>query len=117
MRIIGLSNYDIVIRRGDTFRLSVTARVKNGAAIDITGYTFLGHVRSTAGVLLATFTITITTAASGIFEVVIPAATTAALDTDANALGRYDIQWTTPAGDVRTIMKGNVIFESDESFV
>ena len=42
MRIIGLSNYDIVIRRGDTFRLSVTARVKNGAAIDITGYTFLG---------------------------------------------------------------------------
>lgn len=117
MRIIGLTNYDIVIRRGDTYRLEVTARVKNGAVINLTGYTFLGHVRSIAGVLLAAFTITATDAANGVFEVVLSAATTAALDTTTHALGRYDIQWTTGAGDVRTVMKGNVIFESDESFV
>lgn len=106
---------DIYVRRGDTYREAVTFRVKNGAAIDLTGYTFLGHIRATveSESTIAVFTIIIIDAANGEIEIVISADTTALLPTETTASGVYDLQFTTPAGDVRTFMVGNVYFESD----
>jgi len=106
---------DITVIRGDTFCVELTVSVKNGA-VNLTGYTFLGQIRSMSGVLLATFTISILDAAKGRLELMIPAETTAAIDTVTNKFGKYDVQWTTGAGRVKTFLGGKVIFETDTSY-
>ncbi len=114
-----LKSRDIEIRRGDTFSETHTLSLKSASGtltpIDITGYTFLGQIResSESADVLATFTITITDAEEGEFEVVLSAATTAALETVTMAVATYNIQYTTPAGVVKTIDRGMVTFESD----
>jgi len=113
MRILGSKPHDVVVRRGDTFRKHCTVRVKvTRAPINVTGFTFLGQIRSLAGAVLATITVTVTDAVAGEFDLIIPAATTAAIDTVANPIARYDVQWDNGT-DVKTILKGAVYFETD----
>ena len=114
MKIAAPAPYDIVVRRGDTFRQRVTAK-SGGVPVDITSYSFLGQIRSSADAseVLASFSFEIVHAANGIFEMSIAADVTAELPTESTRLGVYDVQWTTDAGDVRTIMRGVVYLESD----
>jgi hypothetical protein len=51
----------------------------NGVATNITGYTFAAQIRTTAGALVASFTITTVNAAQGTFSVALSAAQTSAL--------------------------------------
>lgn len=105
---------DITIRRGDTYRDVYTLRA-SGAAIDITSYTFLAQLRESAdsATILATFDIDVIDAAAGQFAMVLDAATTAALDTVAVSVAAWDIQFTSPGGDVVTFDGGVARLKSD----
>lgn len=107
-------NQDITIRRGDTFRLRFKAKA-GGVPINLTGYTFLAQIRTSedATTALASFSASIIDATAGIFEIVLSAATTAALPTDTTRLGVWDLQWTTAGGDVNTLVTGVAHLKSD----
>lgn len=105
---------DITIRRGDTYRDVYELKV-NGVAIDITDYEFLAQVRETedSDDALATFDIDVIDAEAGSFAIVLSAATTAALDTEAMRVAVWDIQWTSPFGEVITFDGGVARLKSD----
>lgn len=105
---------DITIRRGDTYRDVYTLRA-NGVAIDITDYEFLAQLRESAdsATILATFDIDVIDAEEGQFAMVLDAATTAALDTEDVRVAAWDIQFTSPGGDVVTFDGGVARLKSD----
>jgi hypothetical protein len=103
-----LTDKDIFVRRGDTWRRNARLRLKVGRTpIDLTGSSFAGSIVSSAGATLATFTCTILSAAEGRFELLMSDATTTAIPAGVS-LASYTVRWTTAAGDVRTIMRGAV---------
>lgn len=62
---------DLEIVQGADFAKTITYKI-NGATTDITGYTFAAQLRTSAGVLAATFTCTILDAPNGVFSISIP---------------------------------------------
>lgn len=105
---------DITIRRGDTYRDVYEIKV-NGVAVDITDYEFLGQLRETSDDVdaLATFDIDVIDAVAGTFAIVLDAATTALLDTEAMRVAVWDLQWTAPSGEVVTFDGGVARLKSD----
>lgn len=112
MKIPAAEPIDIRVRRGDTFRVRLTLK-SNGVLIDLTGSTFRGAIRETAESEdeLAPFTCTV--AGTGLLDIEIDAATTAELPTATIPIAVYDVEWTSAAGDVKTIMFGTAFLESD----
>ncbi len=110
------AEYKLDIDQGSTFSVELTIKDSSGSAIDITGRTFTGQIRSiySAATVIATFTCAITDATAGKMTFSLTAAETAAITVDA-ATGTertktryiYDIEMTN-GSTVTRILQGNV---------
>lgn len=92
--------YDFDIEQGATFSRSVILRDSSGAYINLTGYTIAGKIRRKPSdtVALASFTCTITGAATGAFTFSLTATQTATLpvnNSEEPLKCLYDIESTT----------------------
>ena len=103
---------DLYIHQGDTYRRQFTiwADATKTAAVDITGWSFLAQLRIGAAddnpTPAATFDTFMVDAASGIFEMVLYPEDSLTLDPE--VLHYWDLQVTTAASDVLTLMTGQV---------
>lgn len=98
-------DHELII--GDTYQ-PLTAALQDGddAAIDITGATGTMQIRTEpGGALLATGTVTITSAVDGEFQWSIAAATTAQLQPQR---AQYSVRLTFADATVRTVLEGTV---------
>lgn len=96
--------------RGDTLRKTIKFSV-DGVYQDVDDWTFAGQVRAApGGSVLATFTIEILTPTTSGISVSLS-------DTDTRNLPSgvlwYDIQATTPVGDVVTFVRGRLTLSED----
>lgn len=112
---------DLEVVRGDSFG-PVICRIRNpdGTPMDLTGCSFLGHVRHTFAdpTVLATFTMAITDALAGEYSFELDVAATTALPpptlTDALAgVHVYDHQMTDSLGRVTTRRRGRLTVIGD----
>lgn len=119
MAIVTLGTYgaeiNLKIRQGCTFRRTITYKVKDGAAIDITGATVRAKLRKTrlSSTVAATFTCTITNATAGQFEILLTDEQTAAITagekpTELTSRYQWDCEIEWPNGDVTPIAFGSV---------
>lgn len=105
----GDKNLEIII--GDTFSKSLTIKDSSDNPFDLTGYSFKAQIRkckNSSSVILefiSPTTINITLASIGQIILTASAASTGAL---AEQNGVYDLYWTDPSGNVRTILEGSV---------
>lgn len=98
--------YSPTFVQGDDWSFPATLKDQAGAAIDLTGYTFLAQARTRASAGVAfTLTVTVTDAANGVVTVTVDAATTADIGPGTYV---WDLQWTDAAGDIRTILAGTI---------
>jgi len=101
------SNWDLKIYEGDTVRFTVTVTDANDVPINLTGYSAAAQLKTSfSDATPVAFTCTITTPASGVVEVYLAPATTAALIAGTSYI--WDFQLTEPDGDVRTYLAGDV---------
>lgn len=105
------ANYPLDIRIGDTETVSITMQDSGGNAINISGRTYSAQIRERASssTPLATFTCSIVNAATGKFQCVLSAATTAALE-PANA--KWDLQ-ENYNGIITTLLAGDAVISRD----
>jgi len=98
------ATYDIVVLQNATFRLELTVTQSGGTPINLSGYTIDSDI---CGVLdhsiVASFTPTITNAASGVFQLELSPATTSGIET---GLYKYDVSATAGSGDRYYWLKG-----------
>lgn len=103
------ATYDITVLQNATYRMQLTVTQSGGTPINLSGYTIDSDI---CGLIdheqVATFVPTITNAASGVVELLLPPATTSGLDP-----GRYsyDVSATQGGGDRYYWLKGNVTVE------
>lgn len=95
---------DLEIVQGADFAKTITYKI-NGATTNITGYAFAAQLRTSTGVLAATFTCTILDAPNGIFSISIPKEATDLLS------GANSYVWSleqTYSSKVSELMRGTV---------
>jgi len=98
------ATYDIVVLQNATFRLEVTVTESGGTPINLSGYTIDSDICGTLDdQIIASFTPTITSAASGVFEIELSPSTTVNLDP---GLYKYDVSATAGSGDRYYWLKG-----------
>lgn len=99
--------YNFTTTQGDDVAETFTFKDDDGAAINLTGYTFAAQMRRTPSdtAVLATFSFTITSAAGGTVDMTLSKTVTAGLQP---GVYPYDVQWTDAAGKVRTVLAGKV---------
>lgn len=110
----GVAEYNLRAVRGDTFKRSIAFLDEDSLAIDITGWTIFFTVKSRLsnadGSAEADDTVTShTDPTAGLSQISLSASDTAALSGDYF----YDIQVKKSDGEIYTIMKGKILFESD----
>jgi len=105
------ADQDLTITRGDTETLIVTITTDGSTAVDITGRTYRAQIRSQqdSTTIKASFTCTVTGAASGQVTCVLSAASSAALSA---GLYFWDLE-ENASGTVSTILSGNVTVLAD----
>ena len=101
--------YSLTIEQGATWELTITWNDDAGAPIDVTGYSAVATVKDTFGgttlVSASTAAGTITNGgAAGTFAIVVPHATTAALE--APNRGVWDFEVTSPSGTRTRLLEG-----------
>jgi hypothetical protein len=98
--------YNFTIEQGTTFRRVLTLQ-ENGTAMNLTGYSVASQMRSThdSASIVATFTGTVSNAATGQITLSMTNTTTSGID---EALYVYDIEITSAGGDVTRILQGTV---------
>lgn len=98
------ATYDIVVLQNATYRMQLTVTQSGGTPINLSGYTIDSDI---CGVLddsiVASFTPTITNAASGVFELELAPTTTSGIET---GLYKYDVSATAGSGDRYYWLKG-----------
>jgi hypothetical protein len=105
------ADQDLILTRGDTETLVVTITSDGSSPIDITGRTYRAQIRSTqdSTTIKASFTCTVTGAASGQVTCVLSATSSAAL-----SAGLYFWDLEEDASDViSTILSGSVTVLAD----
>src|SRR3954468_22535436 len=100
----------VVVKRGDTMRLRVELSDKDGAPVDVTGWSWRCQLRAANDTVAGDITVTVTDAPQGVLELSIDAADTALL---ALADYRFDVEATDLAADVRTVLDGAVRISAD----
>jgi hypothetical protein len=105
------ADQDLILTRGDTETLVVTITSDGSTAVDITGRTYRAQIRSTqdSTTIKATFTCTVTGAASGQVTCVLSALSSATLSA---GLYFWDLE-ENASGVVSTILAGNVTVLAD----
>lgn len=110
MRSIAAPRRDVERVRGDSYEFVFRLRA-GGVPIPITGWSFSGHARRIdTGEIVFAYAFT----ALDEYRVLcsVSAATLAAVST-AVRVARYQLQWTTPSGAVRTFLHGLWTFVGD----
>lgn len=103
---------DLYIRQGDTHRrqFTVWTDATMTTAVNITGWTFAAQIRTGAAdaalTAAATFETVIVSATGGVFEIVVHPVATTPLNPE--VMHYWDLQATTDAGDVLTLLAGQV---------
>lgn len=95
---------DLLLKRGAAFAKTITYKV-NGAAVNISGYTFAAQIRTTSGTLAATLSCQVVNAGTGQFSIALTNAQTATL------VAGVDYKWDlelTQAGSTTSLMLGTV---------
>lgn len=95
---------DLALRRGAAFACTITYK-ENGATTNITGYAFAAQIRTVTGTLAATFTCTVTSPSTGVFQIALTGAETSALV--AGTLYLWDLE-VTISGATSELLRGNV---------
>jgi hypothetical protein len=101
--------YHFKVIEGDTFSVPVTWKDSNGNAYDITGYSAAMDIKKQIGgtvvqaLTTADSTITIATGTDGVLDLLLSAAQTDAITADTYI---YDLEVTSGAGVVTTLLKG-----------
>lgn len=106
MNRLNSTDFDLV--RGDDLVKRMQFSDASGAALDVSGWTFTGQVRTDADAedpALAEFTFDMTAAADGTVDMTLAAADTATFTTRYVV---YDIQAVTGAGQTRTYLYGRL---------
>jgi hypothetical protein len=105
------ADQDLILTRGDTETLVVTITSDGSTAVDITGRTYRAQIRSTqdSTTIKATFSCTVTGAASGQVTCVLSASSSATLSA---GLYFWDLE-ENASGVVSTILAGNVTVLAD----
>ena len=105
------ADQDLIITRGDTETLVVTITSDGSTAVNITGRTYKAQIRSTqdSTTIKASFTCTVTGAASGQVTCVLSATSSAALSA---GLYFWDLE-ENASGVISTILAGNVTVLAD----
>lgn len=99
------ANYNLVIDQGSDFAIQLTL-AEDGSAKDLTGYNARAQLRSkkTDTTVAATFTCTVTNAASGVLQIELSNSTTAGL---AAGIYYYDLElYTANDGNVTRLLEG-----------
>lgn len=103
------ATYDITVLQNSTFRMQLTVTQSGGTPVNLSGYTIDSDI---CGALthqqVATFVPSIVNAASGVFELVLPPATTSGIEP---GLYSYDVSATQSGGDRYYWLKGSVTVE------
>jgi hypothetical protein len=103
------ATYDIVVLQNSTFRLQLTVTQSGGTPVNLSGYTIDSDICGAIdGAQVATFVPTITNAASGIVELLLPPTTTSGIEP---GLYSYDVSATESGGDRYYWLKGRVTVE------
>jgi len=111
------ANLNILIEQGSTYSRLLTFKDSNGSAINLTGYSFSGQVRSRydSNSVIASFTFTLAnqTTNTGEVTVSIPSSTTALIPVDASSsvahtttAYTYDMELTDTTGAVSRFLQG-----------
>jgi hypothetical protein len=102
---------DIDIYRGDNFMHTVTIQDDQGAPVNVSGRTFTSQLRRypDSSTVAATFTVSMTSAATGVVVFQLSDTTTASLDPGPY---RYDIQQNN-GGTITTLLSGEAIVAAD----
>ena len=105
------ADQDLILTRGDTETLVVTITSDGSTAVDITGRTYRAQIRSTqdSTTIKASFTCTVTGAASGQVTCILSATSSATLSA---GLYFWDLE-ENASGVVSTILSGNVTVLAD----
>jgi hypothetical protein len=109
-------NLDITIYAGDDFNIQLEFRTQAGNPRDVSG-TWRAQIRSDKLTdPVTSFVVTTTDAASGVIYMTLDGNTTAQLLSTVVSTGSfliYDLELTTPAGAVNTIIAGQLHIVSD----
>lgn len=98
--------------KGDTLKFTLSLKTSGSAVILPSGTEFSGAVKEKGTDLItANFSTNIVSSASGVVLFTLPSSESSLLDGDKNWV--YDVQITTPAGDITTLMSGS-IFTTDQ---
>ena len=105
------ADQDLILTRGDTETLVVTITTDGSTAVNITGRTYKAQIRSTqdSTTIKASFTCTVTGAASGQVTCILSATSSAALSA---GLYFWDLE-ENASGVISTILAGNVTVLAD----
>lgn len=101
------AKYDFDLYQGATFNRTIEIKDSDSAAVDITGYTFAGQIRTSAqsGTVQGTFDITITSASNGRITWVLTSTDSALVPAQQCV---YDLEMTQAGGDVIRLLEGFV---------
>lgn len=99
----------ITVAQGSTYTDTVTLTQSNGSPLNLTGYTVRSQIRDAAGVLVGTFTCTVTDPTTGVIARSMAKTITAALVPSATIKHAWGIELTQPSGAVLPEIQGGVI--------
>ena len=99
--------YDFDLAQGATFNRSLIIKDAGNTALDLTGNSLAGQIRTTAqsGTVEGSFTFVITDPTNGLISMKMTAANTALLPAQQCV---YDVELTQASGDIIRILAGNV---------
>jgi hypothetical protein len=104
---------NLELKQGEDFYRLLTLTDENGAAVNLTGHSFSGQIRSSyASDLFLSFAFTITDAVNGKVEMTIPSATSTAKKCVGKGNFVYDVEHDTGSKKIR-IMEGVLLFSPE----
>lgn len=115
-----MAKQTLKIKKGDTFRLTLKWLYSNNVAKDLTGYTGTMKIKSNYSSTNTLLTVTdVSCYSNGNIEIVIPAANTATLTVNTNAVDVpprsntvYEITLTSGSSEVHNILYGTAIIDA-----
>lgn len=107
-----VARHNLTVYQGSDYRRALELKDELSALMDLTGYVFRGQVRSSYASSSPAFSFTFTLrdqeVDTGIVDLLISAADTAAVSIDKITNYIYDIEMVTADGDVRRIIEGTL---------
>lgn len=101
--------FDISMQAGEDYRLQLTLKDGNGAAMNLTGYSYRAQFRQApapTGALYATYSTVMVSPTTGRLDVRLSKAQT---NTNTGRSGVWDLQQTEPGGNVSYILTGKTV--------